>query len=160
MSDLERMREWLATFPGTDERPNAPNSFTIDHVSEDPFSTGLHSNGSLEIGRQSDLGGNIILTQQYNFSYSAVMEKDANLDDVSTNNAEWVMAFQQWVTDQVMSGESPKFGNIDTDNEIIRAQNGSFVQRVSDGVGMYMTTITAIFKKHYKSGGNKWQVHK
>ena len=153
MSNLEKMREWLRTFPGTDNRPGMPEEFTIDHVSEDPFKAGLHSNGTTEIGRTEDIVGNITMTNQYNFSLGVVMEKDPNLDDVATDNAEWVMNFQQWVTEQSITNQAPTFGNINTGDEIIRAQNGSFAQRVSDGAGMYMTTITARFTNYYPIGG-------
>lgn len=156
MTDLEKIHTWLSTFPGTGELPGMPYEFTIDFVAEDPQKAGLHSNGRQEISRTTYLGGNTLVTKQYNLNFEAVLEKDAVSDDIAKRNAEWVLAFQDWVEEQSMTKPEgyPYLGNVDERSEIIRAQNGMYAQRVSDGAGMYIAPITVRFKKYYKSGGN------
>jgi hypothetical protein len=153
MTDLEKMREWLKTFPGTAEKPNNPDNFTIDHIAESAFNAGLHSNGALEIAREEDIAGNVTLTLQYSFNYSVVLEKDPSADEIAAHNAEYILAFQNWVMEESLNGRAPKFGNIDMDDEIIRAQNGMFASIQSEGSGLYSAPITVRFRKYYSAGG-------
>ena len=145
MTDLEKFREWIQTFPG-----GIPADFQVDFTGEVPQNAGLFPTGTMEVSRTRDVLGNVTVTNQYNFGLYAVFLKPQNLDEISTQNAEWVMEFQKWVQEQSILGLAPTFGNADQRREDIKAQNGMFYGSKENGtVGLYMVTITATFKNYY-----------
>jgi len=146
MSDLERIREWIKSFPGM------PEDMAIDYTHNNPINAGLFPQGRQEISRRKAniASEDVIVTNQYNLSLMPIFVKSPGDDEQATQNAEWVMDFQQWVQDQSIMGEAPTFGNYDTDSEIIRAQNGMFYNDRDSGVSAYTAVLTIQFKKYYK----------
>lgn len=148
MSDLERIREWIKSFPGM------PEDMAIDYTHNNPINAGLFPQGRMEVARTTDIGGNKTVTNQYNFSLMPVFIRNLGEDTQATENAEWVMDFQQWIQEQSIIGAAPTFGNIAIDREIIRAQNGMLYSDRDSGVSAYTAVLTLQFKNYYKSGGN------
>jgi hypothetical protein len=146
MTDLEKMREWLKTFPG-----GIPDNFQVDFTNEIPQTAGLFPTGTVEIRRARDILGNVTVTNQYNFGLYTVFAKPTDADEVAARSAEWVMSLQRWVQEQSAQGLSPTFGNIDTWAETLKAQNGMFYGDNAAGTGMYMVTITAQYQTEYEA---------
>ena len=151
MSDLQKVKDWLKTYPGTAAKPGFPDDeFYIDFTHNDPANAGLFPHGIQEIGRRSDICGNTTVSCQYNFTLVPVFTKVAREHEIATQNAEWMMDFQQWIQEQSIRTQAPVFGDIDTDSEVIRAQNGMYLNDRDNGVGAYTVVLTIQFKKYYK----------
>lgn len=150
MSALQKMRDWLATFPQFD----IFGSFRVDYTDQVPANGGLFPNGLVEIERRRDIVGNVTVTNQYNFGLYCVFVKAPGDDIGATINADWVMDFQEWVQEQSATGHAPTFGDIPRD-ERITAQNGVLYEADEEGTATYMVQISVLFKKLYK-GENKW----
>ncbi len=144
MSDLEKMREWIKTFPG-----GIPDNFQVDFTSEISQNAGLFPTGTMEVSRTRTVTGGVVVTNQHNFGLYTVFEKPEDADEISAKNAEWVMAFQQWAQEQSARSLAPTFGNENMREERITAQNGMFYGSKEDGIGMYMVTITAQYQMKY-----------
>lgn len=150
MSALQKMRDWLATFPKFD----IFGSFRVDYTDQVPANGGLFPNGLVEIERRKDIMGNVTVTNQYNFGLYCVFNKAPGDDVGATINADWVMDFQGWVQEQSATGQAPAFGDIPRD-ERITAQNGVLYDADAEGTATYMVQLSVYFKKLYK-GENKW----
>ncbi len=141
MSDLAKMREWIKTFPG-----GMPDNFQVDFTDEIPQNAGLFPAGTVEVSRERFVTGGVTVMNRYNFALYAVFEKPQDVDEISAKNAEWIMDFQRWAQEQSINGLAPTFGNVNTREEIITAQNGAFHSRKENGAGMYVINITAQFQ--------------
>jgi hypothetical protein len=150
MSALQKMRDWIAAFPEF----VILGSFSVDYTDRVPANGGIFPNGLVEIERRSDITGNVTVTNQYNFGLYCVFEKAPGDDAGATINADWIMAFQEWVQEQSATGQSPAFGDIPRE-ERITAQNGVLYDANEEGIATYMVQISVQFKKRYK-GENKW----
>lgn len=145
MTDLEKIRAWVSTFPEFDILGAFQVDYT-DHVN--PGTGGIFPNGLVEIERRKDIVGNIAVLNQYNFGIYCVFEKDPGDDVGAALNADWVMEFQKWVQEQSTLGLAPTFGD-DPENEQIAAQNGVLYE-TNDGAGTYMVQLSAQFMKKYE----------
>ena len=70
-TDLERLRAWLATYPGYDILGN----MLVDYIDEIPGAASLMPAGLVEINRTEDILGNITAQNQYNFGLYLALEK-------------------------------------------------------------------------------------
>lgn len=152
MTNLEKIREWVKTFPAHDKI----GEFRVDYTDQIPNNGGIFPSGLVEISRQRDILGNVTVNNQLNFGLYYVFEKSIGDDVGAAYNADWIMEFQQWVQDQSVSGKAPVFGD-DPRNEIIRAQNGVLYDADANGVAVYMVQLSVIFSKITRSE-SKWQI--
>lgn len=145
MTDLEKIKEWVAAYPGFD----ILSEFQVDYVDHAlPGNAGIVPSGLVEVERRTDIVGNISVTNQYNFGVYCVFEK-ADGDAVGAEvNADWVMDFQMWVQAQSAMGLAPVFGDA-PDTERITAQNGVLYE-TDEGVGTYMVQLSVLFTKKYE----------
>lgn len=150
MSALQNMRDWLADFPAFD----ILGSFNVDYTDQVPANGGLFPNGLVEIERRRFIGGDVVVTNQYNFGLYCVFEKAPGDDTGATFNADWIMDFQEWVQEQSATGQAPAFGDIPRD-ERITAQNGVLYEADGEGTATYMVQVSVQYQKLYK-GENKW----
>jgi len=79
-----------------------------------------------------------------------VFTKSPGDDTGATVNADWVMDFQRWVQSQSITGAAPTFGNIDTDEEQIKAQNGVLYEATDEGTATYMVQLSINFTNYYE----------
>lgn len=150
MSALQKMRDWLATFPEFD----ILGSFNVDYTDHVPANGGLFPNGLIEVERRRDIVGDVTVTNQYNFGVYCVFEKAPGDDAGATINADWVMSFQEWAQEQSVTGQAPAFGDVPRD-ERITAQNGVLYDANEEGLATYMVQVSVQYQKLYK-GENKW----
>lgn len=141
---LEKMRDFIESFPGAD----VLGSLVIDYTDNVPNSAGLFPSGLVEVSRVRDIVGNTIVTNQYNFALYAVLEKSPDEDYGATANAEWQMAFQEWVQEQSVTGAAPTFGD-DPRAESIKAQNGAIYSADEEGTAIYAIQLSVTFIKNY-----------
>lgn len=141
---LEKMRAFIATFPDWD----VLSQLTIDYTDKVPDCAGLFPSGLVEVSRTYDILGNASVTNQYNFALYAVMEKAPNEDVGATDNAEWTMAFQQWVQAMSTTHRAPTFGD-DPMREVITAQNGAIYSADDEGTAVYAIQLSVTFVKNY-----------
>lgn len=148
MTDLEKMRKWLGTYPGHD----ILSAFRVDYTDQVPNNGGVFPNGLVELARNKSIGGIVTVTNQYNFALYYVFGKG---DDIaSTDNADWLMDFQRWIQEQSILGLAPAFGD-DPRKERIIAQNGTLYQADDEGTAMYMVQLSVQFIKLYEVK-NEW----
>jgi hypothetical protein len=150
MTALDKVRAWIATFPDFDILGN----FYVDYTDKAPANGGLFPSGLVEVERRKDIVGNVTVANQYNFALYCVLEKSQHDDAGATYNADWVMAFQEWVQAQSVMGLAPTFGD-EPRAEKISAQNGMLYETDNEGTGLYMVQISVQFKKKYEVK-NKW----
>ena len=144
---LEKMRAFVGSFPGAD----ALAFLAIDYADRVPNTAGLFPGGLVEVRRTTDLLGNVTIENQYNFALYTVMGKAPGEDAGATLNAEWQMAFQEWVQEQSARGLAPTFGD-EPRRERMTAQNGAIYSADPEGVAVYVIQISASFTKRYERG--------
>lgn len=143
MSDLEKLRQWLLTYPQWEEG----GPMYIDYTDAVP-GLGLYPAGLEELSRQEDVLGNVTVKCRYHF---ALYRRTAAQED-KTKDAQWLLEFQRWVQQQSIMGLAPRFGDM-PGAEQIRAQKGKLKEASQAGMATYAVTITADFTKIY--GGNE-----
>lgn len=144
-TDLARVRQWIATFPGFD----ILGSFSCDYIDRIPACGGVFPAGLVEISRTEDILGNVTVQNQYNFGLYYVLEKAPGDDGGATENADWIMEFQRWVQAQSVQGRAPRFGNTGA-REILRAQNGALYEAEDEGTATYLVALSVQFTKVYE----------
>lgn len=145
MTALEKIREFVESYPGHDSIQH----FRVDYTDQIPFNGGIFPSGLVEVSRKRDILGNTTVTNQYNFGLYYVFEKSPGDDAGATENADWVMDFQEWVQKQSVTGAAPTFGD-EPRTETITAQNGVLYDADEEGTAMYMVQLTVQFKKKYE----------
>lgn len=145
MSDLDKIKDWISTYPGYD----ILNHFGVDYTDKIPSSGGIFPSGLVEISRTEDILGNVRVNNQYNFGLYYVFAKDPGDDNGALINADWLMDFQQWVQEQSIRRLVPVFGD-DSRCEVIRAQNGVLYTADEEGTATYMVQLSVYFTKIYE----------
>lgn len=145
MTDLQRMKEWIATYPGY----NILESFSVDFVDKIANSGGIAPGGLVELNRTEDVIGNVTVQNQYNYGIYARFYKNTCDDAGAIVNADWVDDFQKWVQEQSVRNLAPVFGD-DPQSERIQAQNGMLIENDAEGTGLYLIQLSAQFTKHYE----------
>lgn len=150
MTPLERIRTWLATYEGFD----ILGQFQVDYTDQVPANGGIFPSGLAEIGRVTDIFGNVIAENQYNFGLYYVFEKAPDDDAGATINADWIMDFQEWAQEQSILGVAPIFGD-NPGSERILAQNGVLYDATEEGLATYMVQLSVRFTKKFEVK-NEW----
>lgn len=143
MGDLEKMRQWLLNYPNWGES----GLLYVDYTDAVP-GLGLFPAGLEELGRKTDVLGNVTVKCRYNF---ALYRVTAAWED-KMKDAAWLLEFQQWVQKQSVAGLAPQFGDVPA-AERLRAQKGKLKEASQAGTATYVVTLTADFTKIY--GGNE-----
>ncbi|MEG1752530.1 MAG: hypothetical protein RR234_01320 [Christensenella sp.] len=144
MTDLEKIRKWLATYPKFD----ILGKLQVDYVDKVAAISSLAPNGLEEIEGKEDILGNTTITNQYNFALYAVFEKPPDDDTRATYNADWVMDFQKWVQEQSAKKLVPLFGNTE-EKETAKAQNGMLIEQEDEGIAVYIVQLSITYKTFY-----------
>lgn len=145
-SDLDRLREWLGTYPKYDLSTN----MAVDYLDNIPGNKSLRPQGVVEISRTEDILGNVETRNQYNIGLYVAVEKTPGDIGISQFNADWVLDFQRWVQQQSITHMAPTFGNVDQRQEQIKAQNGELYDSVIEGIGWYVVALSVEFKRRYE----------
>lgn len=138
MQELEKLRNWLQTFPGWDSEV-----CFADFTEGTPGNSGLFPQGMEEVSRREDVLGNLYLRCRYRFRLLRVADKSED------KNAQWLMDFANWVQAQSAAGLAPHFGD-EPDKETMRAEKGKLSQVRQTGASTYEVLLTAEFTKYYE----------
>lgn len=145
MSDLEKIRGWMLTFPGI----NRLAALKVDYYGANPGNGSLSPTGLVEISRIEDVLGNVTVENQLNFGLYYVLAKAPDDDAGATENADWVLEFQRWVQEQSIRRLVPTFGDR-PETEKIKAQNGSVFSADEEGTAVYLVQLSINFTKIYE----------
>lgn len=145
MTDLERVRQWLATYTGS----IPVQGMKVDYFSPNPDNGSIDPSGFIEVSRTTDIMGNVTVENQYNFALYFVLLKSPDDDTGATDNAALLMDFQRWVQDQSVCRLAPVFGD-DPDAETIKAQNGALYAADEEGTAIYMVQLSINFIKYFE----------
>lgn len=145
MSALEKIRNWIATYPGYD----ILGSFQVDYTDRIPSNGGILPSGLVEISRTEDIIGNVTVQNQYNFGLYYVFPKDPGDNAGAQINADWIMDFQLWVQEQSVRRLAPVFGD-EPRTERVQAQNGVLYDADEEGTATYMVQLSVNFTKKYE----------
>lgn len=129
---LDKVTAWLKTCPLWGER------LTVDYTDGLPGSVGLFPLGVEEISRREDVAGGVSTHCRCVFHLDRVTEGQQN----NAENARWLLSFQDWVRQQSLSGNAPKFGNAPA-RECIRAEKGRLYKASQTGTAIYRVVLTA-----------------
>ena len=151
MTALDKLRNWIKTFPGYDILAD----FQVDYTDQmTANSGGIFPSGLVEVGRSTDIMGTVTVTNQYNFGLYYTFLKAPGDDIGAAVNADWVMDFQEWVQAQSITGQAPVFGDQPRSERII-AQNGTLYEFDAEGMALYAVQLSVQFTKIFKEE-NKW----
>lgn len=145
MSALRKIREWLKTYPGIDKILD----LNVDYYSTQLDNSSIAPSGLVEISRSEDILGNVTVENQYNFKLLFVFPKAPGDDANSTENADWLLDFQEWAQEQSIKRLVPAIGD-DPKRETIKAQNGTNEYADIEGTGIYTVLLSINFIKTYK----------
>lgn len=145
MSELEKVRQWVSTYPGA----KRIGDLRIDYAAPSPDNGSIDPTGLVEVSRKEDILGNITIENQYNFSLYFVFYKSPDDDDAAAYNAEWLMDFQRWVREQSIRKQTPVFGD-DPLRETAKAQNGTIYAADEEGTAVYTVQLSFNFIKKYE----------
>ena len=140
MTELKKMRRWVQTFPQWKE------DLYIDYTGAVPGNAGLFPVGMEEVGRREDVLGNVTVSCRCRFTLYRVTTGQAD----NTGNAQWLLAFQNWVREQSTLGLAPTFGD-EPAREHLRAEKGRLKNASQTGTGVYAVELTAEFVKKYNA---------
>lgn len=153
MTALEKIREWIATYPGY----NILADFQVDYTDQmTANSGGIFPSGLVEVARSKDIVGTVTVTNQYNFALYYTFLKAVGDDVGASANADWVSGFQDWCQSQSITGAAPVFGDR-PDSERIIAQNGTLYEFDAEGTALYAVQLSVQFVKIFKEE-NKWLI--
>lgn len=150
MTALEKITGFIKSYPGAD----VFQAIHVDYTDQIPANFGTFPSGLVEVRRNTDLCGNVTVTNQYNFMLEFVFEKAPGDDAGATVNADWLMDFQEWVQARSVLGEAPVFGD-DPLQEKITAQNGVLYSAEDEGLATYMVQVSVRFIKLFPTT-NPW----
>lgn len=145
MSDLEKVCNWLLTFPKIDRI----QGLGVDYYSTKPNNGSVDPAGLVEISRNEDILGNVTVRNQYNFVLYFVLAKSPEDNKGATENANWLLELQRWIQEQSIRRKVPTFGD-DPKTETIRAQNGKVDSADEEGTALYSVLLSIEFTKIYK----------
>ena len=145
MTDLERIKSWLLTYPETERL----QSFRVDYLTAEPESGSLRPSGLTEISRTEDVLGNVTVENQYLFGLYYTLAKTADDETGTQANAQWVLGLQQWVQEQSIQHLAPTFGDVPK-TERVTAHNGVLCAENEDGTATYLVQLSANFTKIYE----------
>ena len=141
MPDIEKMRQWLQSWPGWDKEAK----LYVNYVDTVPGNCALFPGGVEEVNRKSDLLGNTRVHCRYSFTLYRVMDRkeDAIEEEI------WLQALQQWVQQQSAEGKAPILGD-EPGTESMRAEKGRLAKTRQPGNAMFAVEFTAEFIKNYE----------
>lgn len=140
MNALEKVRQWVQTFP----KWEAGSLLYIDHTAAVPGNTGLYPMGMEVVQTHEDILGGITARCRYRFSLYRVTASQEDREE----DALWLMEFQAWVQQQSLMGLAPTFGD-EPAREQIRAEKGRLKEGSQTGTGVYAVELIAEFVKKY-----------
>ena len=146
MTALEKIREFVSSYPGAD----ILQEFRVDFTDQIPANGGIFPAGLVEVKRTTDILGDVTVTNQYNFGLYYVFEKAPGDDIGAAANADWLMDFQAWVQEQSALGRAPVFGDVPR-LERISAQNGVLYEAQDEGLAMYAVQLSVLFIKEFQN---------
>lgn len=145
MSALAKVRAWLNTYPGISRL----QGLRVDYYAPQPGDGSIDPSGLTEVSSTEDILGNKVVENQYNFGLYYVLEKSPGDDEGATENADWIMDFQEWVQEQSKRSLAPTFGD-NPKAEQIRAQNGAIFAADEEGTAIYSVQLSINFIKIYE----------
>jgi hypothetical protein len=144
MTELEKIRQWLATYPGS-----IPMQLQVDYAAPDPNKGSIDPSGLIEVSRKEDILGNVTVENQLNFTLYFVLLKAPDDDKGAAENADMLMDFQRWVQEQSIRRLVPVFGD-EPEKETAKAQNGTIYAADEEGTAMYTVQLAINFIKKYE----------
>ena len=115
MTDLEKLKTWLATYPGWE----ADKPFFVDDATPKPGCVGLFPQGLEQVSLRRDITGGQKAACRYRF----YLYRASALEENQEENARWLLDFQNWVEAQSAGGLAPRFGDVPQE-ERLRAEGG------------------------------------
>ena len=133
---LEKLTQWLQTFPGWE------GQLQVDYLEAAPVGAGLYPRGIAEISRREDVLGNM----QVRFKGSFLLRRAAV---AGMDNAQWLLALQEWATRQERLGLTPKFGDLPR-TERLQIFEGKLESHNQTGCAVYTAQLNAEFTKIFR----------
>lgn len=133
MDELEKLQQWLLTYPKWD----VGGLMYIDYTDGLPGNTGLFPGGLEELSRHTDVLGRVTVRNRYHFALYRMVAGDKD----NTQSARWLLEFQNWIQQQSAEGKAPVFGD-EPAMERICAQKGRLRRDAQTGTSMYCVMLT------------------
>ena len=134
MHDLEKIRQFLLSFPGWD------GELTVDYTDGRPGSCGLYFTGVEERFRQTDVQGNALVCNRYHF----VLRRIAVATAGQAQGAQWLMDLQNWIQQQSAAGNTPRLGCL-PDREQMASHDAKLLKADTSGCAVYQLRLWVEF---------------
>lgn len=141
MTDLERIKAWISTYPAT----TALQSLVIDYYAPQGDKE-ISPAGLMELSRTESVTGAVTVENRYSFGLYYTLS--AGTQEEADANTQWVLGFQNWIQQQGITKQAPVFGD-EGETERIYAHGGSRYAVSEDGITTYLLQLTIDFKKIY-----------
>lgn len=135
MNELEKLREFLLSYPGWGDYMLALND-----TDGKPGSAGLFPVGMEEVSRQTDVQGNTLVCNRLHFLLHRITPD--RQDDMEA--AAWLLDFQKWVQQQSACCQAPQLGCL-PQKERICAYDGKLLRRDAQGAAVYQLQLWVEF---------------
>lgn len=140
MEELEKIKAWLQTYPGWDGK------VYVEYTCAAPGHFGLYPQGVEVQSVKKDVLGNSYAHCRSRYVLYRVTGGQAD----NTQNAAWLLDFQNWVQTQAAAGLTPSFGD-DPSAERFSAQQGKLQNADQTGTGTYAVILTAQYTKIFRA---------
>ncbi len=140
MTYMQTLQAWLQTFPLWEDTP-----IHVEYLTGIPGEISLFPQGQEILSQREDVLGNRYLSCRCGF----ILYRVAVGQQDQRENAQWLLAFQDWVRQQNGAGLAPKFGDVPRDSRI-RAEKGQLSVRKKSGCTVHAVMLTADFTKLYE----------
>lgn len=138
MNELEKLKNWLLTFPGMEG-----STLHVDSLPHTPGSVGLFCQGIEQLGESQDILGSRQVLCRCRFVLRRVSSQPAEAA------ARWVLELQSWVREQSARGLAPQFG-CDPAREQLRAEKGRLEKTSQTGTDTLQVILTAQYLRKYE----------
>lgn len=135
MTNLQKMQQWLQTYPGWEGIP-----ISIDFTYATPVGLGLYSRGREEVGGKEDILGR----KEFRCRFRFLLQ----LNRFAPDGAGDVASFQEWVAQQSAAGLTPRFGDA-PEQEKMTSKLQQVKQHPNSGTELQAVELTAEFIKIY-----------
>ena len=126
MDVLKTVTDWLKTFPLWQ------GELQVDSLKPVPGSIGLYPQGVQEISRREDVTGNVEVSNRLELLLCRVTGGEDDRQDC----ARWLLALQQWISDQSAEGLAPRLGDV-PERSFFQAQQGKLCGPAQTGTGRH-----------------------
>lgn len=140
MEILERLRQWLLTYPGW-----GGYRLTVGCTDGTPGSAGLFLTGMEELERQADLQGNSLVRNRLRL----LLRRNGPPPDGQGEDSGWQLELAAWIRQQSIAGTVPQLGCI-ADGQRMQVKQGKLARVQGQTLAVYETELLLDYWEYWE----------